>query len=46
MDDENTDVTESIEIPERTGKEKVNSLIQVKKIAELREKSVIERSSR
>lgn len=46
MDDENTDVTETIEIPERTGEEKVNSHNPVKKIAELREKSVLERKSR
>jgi len=32
LDDENTGVTETIEIPERTGEEKVNSPIQVEKL--------------
>lgn len=34
--DENTEVTENIEIPEKIGEEKVSNPIQVKKIAELK----------
>ncbi|WP_156151058.1 hypothetical protein [Methanosarcina sp. Kolksee] len=45
MDDENTGVTETIEIPERTCEENKQSY-SGEKIAELREKSVLERSSR
>jgi len=45
LDDENTGVTETIEIPERTCEENKQSY-SGEKIAELREKSVLERSSR